>query len=296
MKQTSSRLADYEAAPNRALLHVQVNGQWVAKYTRDPDTESPAGGVSSTVRDLAQWVRLQLGNGIYEGKPVIAADPLEETHRPQIVSSPPHNPATDRAGFYGLGWNVSYDDQGRVQVSHSGAFNLGAATNVWLLPTEQLGIVVLTNAHPIGVPEAVSKSFLDLVLSGKVERDWLQLYRQAFATLDMPPYGTKVDYTKPPLNPSPALASAAYVGTYHNDFFGEIEVAAQGAGLVLELGPKKEGFALMHFDGNVFTYQPVGENAYGLSGVTFTIGADGKAANVLVENLDIHGQGTFTRK
>ena len=43
------------------------------------------------------------------------------------------------------------------------------------------------------------------------------------------------------------------------------------------------------------TYQPVGENAYGLSAVTFTVGAEGKATRVVVENLDIHGQGTFTR-
>jgi len=295
MKQTSSRFADYEVATNRAFLHVLVNGKWVAKYTRDPDTESPAGGVSSSVRDLAQWVRLQLGNGRFEGKSVIAADALAETHRPQIVSSPPHNPATDRAGLYGLGWIVGYDTQGRVQLSHSGAFNLGAATSVWLLPAEQLGIVVLTNARPIGVPEAIGKSFFDLVLYGKVEQDWLELYRQAFAAFDKPPYGTKVDYSKLPAHPSRALSSDAYVGTYHNDFFGEIGVVAQGSGLVLELGPKKELFPLMHFDGNVFTYQPIGENAYGLSGVTFTIGADGKAANVLVENLDINGQGTFTR-
>jgi CubicO group peptidase (beta-lactamase class C family) len=73
MNQTSSRFADYEAASNRALLHVQVNGQRVAKYSRDADAQSPAGGVSSTVRDLAQWMRLQLANGTYEGKSVMAA-------------------------------------------------------------------------------------------------------------------------------------------------------------------------------------------------------------------------------
>jgi CubicO group peptidase (beta-lactamase class C family) len=296
MKQTSSRFADYAAASNHALLHVQVNGQWEARYTRDADAQSPAGGVSSTVRDLAQWMRLQLGNGTYEGKSVIAAEPLAETHRPQMISSSPHNPATDRASLYGLGWNVGYDDQGRVQLNHSGAFNLGAATTVSLLPAEQLGIVILTNAQPIGVPEAVGKSFLDLVLYGKVQKDWLQFARQAFAVLNAPTYGTKVDYARPPMPPSPALASDAYIGAYYNDFVGEIGVVAQGGGLALELGPKKEPFALRHFDGNVFTYQPVGENAYGLSGVTFTIGADGKASQVLVENLDIYGQGTLTRR
>lgn len=39
----------------------------------------------------------------------------------------------------------------------------------------------------------------------------------------------------------------------------------------------------------------MGENAYGPSGVTFTIGADGKAERVTIENLDKDGQGTFVR-
>ena len=107
--------------------------------------------------------------------------------------------------------------------------------------------------------------------------------------------GTTVDYTRPPAHPSPALASTAYVGVYHNNFFGEITIAAHGGGLVLTQGPHKAPFPLRHFARNVFTYQPVGENAYGLSAVTFTVGAAGKATRVVVENLDIHGQGTFTR-
>jgi CubicO group peptidase (beta-lactamase class C family) len=296
MKHTSSRFADYEAAKNRALLHVLVNGKWVARNTRDPDAQSPAGGVSSSVRDMAQWLRLQLGNGTFEGKHVISSGALAETYLPTMLRDPhPQNPATERASFYGLGWNVGYDDQGRVLLSHSGAFALGAATTVSLLPSEQLGIVVLTNAYPIGVPEAISRSFFDLVFNGKIEKDWVALYRQLFVQSFKPDYGTAVDYAKPPTHPSPALSSDAYIGTYHNNFVGEIEIAAKDGGLILKEGPKKEAFPLKHFDGNVFTYQPMGENAYGLSGVTFTIGTDGKAKSVVVENLNIYGQGTLTR-
>ena len=46
MMHTSSRYTDFLAAKNRALGHVPVNGKWVAKYQRDPDPESPAGGAS----------------------------------------------------------------------------------------------------------------------------------------------------------------------------------------------------------------------------------------------------------
>jgi CubicO group peptidase (beta-lactamase class C family) len=68
MADTSYRHADYQEAPNRALIHVPAgNRTWVAKYNRDADPEAPAGGASLSVRDLARWLRLQLANGSYDG-------------------------------------------------------------------------------------------------------------------------------------------------------------------------------------------------------------------------------------
>ena len=51
-------------------------------------------------------------------------------------------------------------------------------------------------------------------------------------------------------------------------------------------------FPLKHYDRDLFTYKTEGENAVGESGVTFTIGADGKATTVVVENLNVRGEGT----
>jgi hypothetical protein len=62
----------------------------------------------------------------------------------------------------------------------------------------------------------------------------------------------------------------------------------------MRLGPKRNSFALNYFERDVFTYQPTGENAYGLSAVTFTIGPDRLATRVTVENLNTNRQGTFT--
>lgn len=295
MTRTSSRYGDFEAFPNHARLHVRVDDTWVAKFRRDPDAQSPAGGVSSSARDLAQWLRLQLGNGKLDGKQIVAAEALAETHRPQIIREAPRNPATDRAEFYGLGWNVNYDEPGGVRLSHSGAFNLGAATAVALLPAEGLGIVVLTNAYPIGVPEAISKSFLDLVFNGQVEQDWLEVFKPLFAALSKPDYGTAIDYRQSPAQPSPALAANAYVATYRNDFFGELSIVAKDGALGLRLGPHKTPFPLQHYARDVFTYQPVGENAAGLSAVTFTVDAAGKATSVVIENLNVHGAEAFIR-
>jgi CubicO group peptidase (beta-lactamase class C family) len=295
MRSTSSRFADYQAASNRAVTHVLVDGAYVPKYVRNADAQSPAGGVSSTVRDMAQWLRLQLGEGTVDGKQIVGAEALAETHRPQIVNRPPADPSADRASFYGLGWNVSYDDAGRVRLGHSGGFNLGAATVVNLIPAEALGIVVLTNAAPRGVPEAVAQSFLDLATTGRLDRDYLPLYEAGFAREFAPNYGTTTDYTRPPVRPSPPLAFESYAGAYRNDYYGEIEIAADVGGLVLHMGPKKAPYPMWHWNRDVFLYQPTGENAYGPSAVTFVVGAEQKATRVVIENLDIHGEGGFER-
>jgi CubicO group peptidase (beta-lactamase class C family) len=295
MTSSSYRFRDYAAAANRALLHVRVGGRWVARYVRDPDAQSPAGGASSTGRDLAQWMRLQLCGGMFNGKRLVSEAALAETHRPQIVSGPPANPTTDRAGFYGLGWNVSYDGQGRVRLGHSGGFDLGAATVVQLLPSEGLGIAVLTNAAPIGVPETVAASFCDRVLYGKVEKDWADTFLRAFAELAKPAYGTAVDYGMPPARKSPPLPLAAYAGTYGNAYFGDLEVIERGGALQLRLGPRHTAYPLRHWDRDVFLYQPAGEMAGGPSGVNFLVGPDRRGVRVVVEDLDLQGQGTFTR-
>ncbi len=54
MTSTSSRYAEFMARPNKALGHVMIDSKWVQKFKRDPDTESPAGGASSSVNDLAK--------------------------------------------------------------------------------------------------------------------------------------------------------------------------------------------------------------------------------------------------
>ena len=52
---------------------------------------------------------------------------------------------------------------------------------------------------------------------------------------------------------------------------------------------------MKHYDRDTFTYETQGENAVGISGITFTIGPDGTATQVVVENLNVHGEGTFKR-
>jgi hypothetical protein len=244
---------------------------------------------------MARWLTLQLGGGMIDGRRVVAAGPLDETHRPTSTLS--YNPQSGAISFYGLGWNVRYDDAGRRRLSHSGAFGLGAATAVSAIPAEQVGVVVLTNGAPVGAAEAIGESFIDLALTGRLERDYLALFGPFFDALASSPYGKAADYRTPLAQAAPALPLEAYAGTYGNSYAGQAEVTAGPNGLVLHLGPAQTPYPMWHWDRDVFLYQPVGENAYGPSAVTFAVGPDRVAQRMVIEILAVEdvGGGTLTR-
>ncbi|MDF2710515.1 MAG: beta-lactamase [Nonomuraea muscovyensis] len=295
MTATTSRFAAYERAPDRAVTHVRVDGRWEAGPVRDPQAQSPAGGAASTARDLAAWMRLQLGGGTFKGRRVVGQAQLGRTHLPHIVSAPPRAP-NGRAGFYGLGWNVDYDELGRLRLGHSGAFELGAATAVTLLPSEGLGIVALTNGRPVGAPETVAATFLDIAQHGRPTVDWPAFLGKVFAGLEEAGR-SRTDYTRPPADAAPARPAAAYVGTYGNGYYGPLTVMRESGGLVMRLGPQGvRRFPLRHYTGDTFAYETGGENASGLSGVRFTAGPGGAITQVTVESLDRDGLGAFTRR
>ena len=293
MTSTSSRYTDFVSRKNKALGHVRVNGEWVQKFKRDPDAQSPAGGVSSSVNDVAKWIRLQLASGKFDGKQIVDEKALSETHQPQMRTG--SNPFTGLPTFYGLGWNVSYDPQGRLRLNHSGAFAMGAGTHVNLVPAEQLGIVVLTNAYPIGLAEGLGTTFIDLALYGKSTQDWIPLFKEVFSKPEAVGVVPGFDYSKAPASTAVALKNEAYTGTYSNDFFGEISIVEKDGGLLIVRGPKNNTFAMKHYNRDTFTYETEGENAVGTSGIIFTLGPDGKATQVMVENLNVRGEGTFKR-
>ncbi|MCK5145607.1 hypothetical protein KAR48_02565 [bacterium] len=55
---------------------------------RSVDSMGPAGSINSSVIEMAQWVRLQLGNGAIDRKQLIKLESMKEMHSPQqIISS-----------------------------------------------------------------------------------------------------------------------------------------------------------------------------------------------------------------
>jgi CubicO group peptidase (beta-lactamase class C family) len=288
MSAASSRFADYAGRTNKAVGHVNTPDGYQPRFTRDPDAQSPAGGVSASVNDLTHWLMMVLADGRYNGTTVVDPAPLLAALTPQIVSDPPTRPAM-RPGFYGYGFNVGTSSAGRTQFSHSGAFNLGAATNFVVIPSADVAIVALTNAAPSGVPETLTAEFGDLVQFGEVREDWRKLYAAAFAPMEQPS-GVLVGKS-PPDKPAPARPLTAYTGSYANPYWGPVTVTEKDRQLSLTIGPRPVVYPLRHWDGDVFTFGLSNENASpgSISQAVF----DGDT--LTLEYYDADKMGTFTR-
>ncbi|UVF76465.1 serine hydrolase [Gordonia mangrovi] len=294
MENTSSRFADFEEQPDRVVGHVQVDGEWVrTPVQRDPDAQSPAGGVSSSVNDLTHWMTMLLADGEYNGEQVVAEDALLPAVTPEIVSSPAGSPNA-RAGSYGYGFNVTVTESGRTQYSHSGAFLMGAGTNFLVMPSADVAIVALSNATPVGAVDALTGEFADIVQFGEVRHDWRTLYAGAYTEISEPT-GSLVG-EQPPENPAPAQPASSHVGTYRNDVYGPAVVRDEDGTLVLAMGP--DGVTtheLTHWDGNTYTFTLRNENA--ALGSVSEVSFDPAAGRMTIEYYDDDSSdGVFTKE
>lgn len=265
MARTSARFADFAAQGNRAWGHVQIGvtydsyGAEPAQYEvqnppRQPDAQSPAGGVSASVADMARWMALVLDQGRWQGRALLSPAALQAATTAQPGDH-----------HYGYGFNAGPDPTGHASLSHSGAFNLGAATSFVLWPEAGLGITVLTNAQPRGLAEAIALLFGEQGLGdapvGQPSRDWLAFMQPQMHGL-YKPEGEHAGQT-PPAPPAPPQPLASYVGRYTNAYYGDAQISlgAGGGTLELSIGATPLRYTLRHWSGDEFVFELMGENA-----------------------------------
>jgi hypothetical protein len=160
-----------------------------------------------------------------------------------------------------------------------------------------IGIVVLANAFPTGLPEGLADTFFDLVFKGAPTSDWTSQWNAVFESMFGPAIeAAKKVYGTKPATPAPALPVSAYAGIYANDYLGDAVVAEENGLLVLKLGPNgAKSRPLTHFDRDLFIYYPTPEMPEMPFAVTFQIGPDQKASQVTIEDLNDDGQGVLAR-
>lgn len=176
MAHTRTSLADWNASQHASgHRYERATNRVVVQPFVDYTNIGPAGQIKSSARDMAQWLRFQLAGGVIDGKRLISAAALDETHTPQTVirleGTALETALETNLESYGLGWTVQ-DYRGQLLVSHAGAIN-GFRTQVALLPKQNAGLVVMTNLGRGLANVALRNAILDRLLGGPT-LDWNQ--------------------------------------------------------------------------------------------------------------------------
>jgi CubicO group peptidase (beta-lactamase class C family) len=288
MRNTSPRFADFVGAKDHADTYASMNGTAQSGALMNDDANSPAGGVSSTIGDMARYARLQVNDGRLDGVQVVAAEALRETHRPQNLMQSSGSALT----AYALGWKYHLEN-GQARVDHGGEFSTGVSTSVTIYPDESLGIVVLTNSFPDGhvLTQAIAKGLDDLYFTGAVRKDWYGLIdRGVKDALQAGPLNTSGQLPPAPATAGPARPLASYTGTYAQEYYGTVRLDANATGLLAYPGHSTHPLFLVPYDGDTF------RDTDGNTSVTFTVGSAGAAASARFARFDLPGRnGTFAR-
>ncbi len=290
MERTTSRFDVVQTRQNVSSSHIRSGGKIIVMDRRDYDALGPAGSIFSSAWEMAQWVRLHLNGGTYEGKRLIAPATIEEMHTPQVVmrmdSVTRRMFPTQNFAAYGLGWRMQ-DYHGRKIVQHTGSVNY-TRTQVGMIPSEGIGYVAIANLSSSSLQTALMYRVFDMLL-GLPERDWseeyLELARRSTARAASRPTETKAAGAE---ERGPSLPLEAYVGTYADSLYGEVTVDLEDGRLVLRYSPDYVA-DLEHWQFDTFRGH-WRSRGFGWTNVTFGLDARGRP-----RALELQGFTTFRK-
>jgi CubicO group peptidase (beta-lactamase class C family) len=210
---------------------------------------SGAGGIYSNVHDMAKWMRMQLAGGTYTDAAGKAQRLFSEKRQdamwsvitPMKIATPSVPellPAKPNFLGYGEGWQLS-DYRGRKLVWHTGGWP-GMVSRVTLVPDENLGIVVLTNAELAAPFHAITLEVIDAYLGGS-KNDWIAAYAAALAKARS---DADEDWAKHvaarDARSKPSLPLATYEGTYRDAWYGDVAITRENGKLRLRMKPSPD--------------------------------------------------------
>ena len=284
MTHTVTSDADWNASQHATSYRYDFKSNTISpQKIYDTTTIGSGGAIKSSARDMANWIRFQLADGVFDGKRLVSAAALSETKTPQTVIrleglTGEVNPETSLIN-YAMGWNVQ-DYRGEQLIAHAGALN-GFRTHVDLLPKKKTGFVLLINAGRGISLYALRNTLIDM-LTGKPARDWNAYYLDVDHRADEKEAKEKDErLAKRVPNTTPSHPLAEYAGTYENRAYGTAKVSLVNGALVLQWS--KLTLPLTHFHYDVFRAQSQDDDVD--EEVLFSGDAEGK-----VKTLTFYGE------
>ncbi|HEX5409361.1 MAG TPA: serine hydrolase [Gemmatimonadaceae bacterium] len=285
MTNSSTSISALAGQADVAMPHQIIHDTVRVIRWRNMDNLGGAGAINSSAWDLAQWLRLQLGHGVYNGKRLLSDSVMDEMHTPQMVirmSKDAHAMFPDTHFMaYGLAWSLR-DYHGRKMDGHGGVID-GMRTEIGLIPELHLGVVVLANLDETDFPTAMLYRVLDAYM-GAPPRDWSTLMLAAAKKAQARDDSTRRAFEAARVpNTHPSLPLDKYAATYQDSLYGSIVVSDSAGRLVVSFGPSFTGDAEhWHFDTFKVTWR---DPALGDTWITFTLDAKGEVASLHLQDV-----------
>lgn len=225
MHDTLVRQADVLARGNVAVPHgLDLEGSYqplAHEAERVVLPVAPAGAPWSNVLDMGRYLVTELNRGVSpDGVRVVSEANLQETWQPQVP--------IDASTAYALGWMVG-EYKGLEPIAHGGN-TLGFTSDLAFLPSEGLGVSVLSNASGANaVNEAIRTRVFELVYD-------LEPEAPAQLAYGLESRKQMLAMTAQELFALDAGAVEPFLGAYHNEALGDLTLRLVDGALVADLG------------------------------------------------------------
>jgi hypothetical protein len=233
---------------NVTRLHQRRDGKTVLLPTDWPHLNwvysfGPAGGINSTVKDMAQWLRLHINRGQVDGKRLVSQANMDFLHAPATPVKT--DLATGALMQYCQAWVYARQAAPYTMIWHNGDTTANHAMIAYM-PGKKVGLVMLCNLGGVDMIDELARYFCDLY-SGLEPKDYCGLYLAKLGKQDQ-----ESDKPSRPESPLPPQPLERYVGAYFNPIYQKVQVRLAGQGLEMVIGPKKVRLEMRHWNQDMF--------------------------------------------
>jgi len=288
MTGSKTRLSEILTNSNVAAPHAKIDGSVRPVTAFTGDNSNPAAGVLSNAIDMAKWMIVQLDSGrLSDVSRLFSRNSTRQLWTevtPIPISEPPPGLSRLRSNFngYALGFGVR-DYRGRKVVSHTGAMP-GYLSRVTMLPEDKLGIAVLTNQESGNAFNAVTYYVIDRYLKAGAF-DWVAALKKLELRADtMTEAEQRSRETARDTTSRPSLPIAKYMGTYRDDWYGDIVMALESGKPTIKFShtPSLTG-ELAHWQYDTFIARWYDRELRADAYVTFALNPDGSIDQVKMQ-------------
>jgi len=231
---------------NFALPYTEKKKNVIEIPFRNIDQVGPAGSINSNVKEMCNWLIMNLNQGKFMKKQIVTEASLKEIHSPQMLVSKSIRYKELFYSSYGMGWMVTAY-RGELLISHGGGID-GFTALVSFMPNKKTGIVVLSNRSGTSSPQIVTYNLLDRILKLK-PINWSTRIKKGYDEAAKQAEKNKKEKDKDKkLNTKPSHPLKDYVGDYENPGYGKISVSRKENQLSLTYNSFPGSLTHYHYD------------------------------------------------